>query len=299
MVILLVFGETILLRPFTLLNNLQKAVVLLMLVQRTSWSAARWNKLSPVSVVFKYHLQKARFKFSRGYSLRPISIFPLNFIVASSCSVIEARPNCLRKDLKANSLFYLILFPRSANVPNRMFFTMKGFLRAFLVAYCSLLGSIKALKPRAYLPLIFCWRSLVSSDTLSSSATWSSKIWFLSVSRNSYCSLFSFSTFSSMTSASSLASYSSFATDLTWVVYSSLRFSVGMGRSFMQLKSALQDLVFSSLRIWKLRSLECPLRQLICFSQCSKDWKIDSLQTRPDSLGAFLTVELNIIISYM
>lgn len=204
-----------------------------MFVYRTSWSAALWNKLSPVSVVFRYHLQKALFRLRRGYSFRPISTLPLNFIVASSCSVIEAKPNCFRNDLKANSLCSLILFPSRANVPKRMFFTMKGFFKAFLVASCSLLGSMSALKPRAYLPLIFCWRSLVSSETLSSSATWSSKIWFLRVSRNSYCSLFSFSTFSSMTSASSLASYSSLATDLTWVVYSSLRFSVGMGRSFM------------------------------------------------------------------
>jgi len=139
-----------------------------MFVYSTNWSAARWNKLSPVSVVFKYHLQKALFKFSLGYYFNPIKTFPLNFIVASSCSVSEERPNCFKKFLKANYLCSLSLFPSRANVPKRIFLTMKGFFKTFRVAYCSLSGSIMALNARAYLPLIFCCKSLVNSETLSS-----------------------------------------------------------------------------------------------------------------------------------
>lgn len=123
--------------------------------------------------MFKYHLQKALLTFNLGYYFNPINTFPLNFIVASNCSVRDERPNCFNMLLKKNSFLSLSLFPRRAKVPKRIFLTMKGFFKAFLVAYCSLSGSIIALKPRAYLPLTFCWRSLVNSETLSSSATWS------------------------------------------------------------------------------------------------------------------------------
>ena len=127
-----------------------------MFVYKTNWSAALWNKLYPVSVVFKYHLQKALFTLSLGYYFNPIKTFPLNFIVASICSVIEAKPNCFKIVLKVYYLCYLSLFPSKAKVPNRIFFTMNGFFKAFLVAYCYLFGSIIALNPRAYLPLTFC-----------------------------------------------------------------------------------------------------------------------------------------------
>jgi hypothetical protein len=47
-------------------------------VYKTRLSAALWNKFYPVPVETKYHLQNALFKFNRGYSFNPISIFPLN-----------------------------------------------------------------------------------------------------------------------------------------------------------------------------------------------------------------------------
>ncbi len=80
-----------------------------MFVYRTSLSAAFMNSLSPLSVELKYHLQKALFKFSLGYSFKAIKALPFSFMLASIWSTMESSPNCLRMVLKTCSLVYFIL----------------------------------------------------------------------------------------------------------------------------------------------------------------------------------------------
>ncbi len=80
-----------------------------MFVYSTSLSAAFWNSLSPLSVELKYHLQKARFKLSLGYSFKVIRAFPFSFMLASIWSTMESSPNYLRRFLNTYSLVSFIL----------------------------------------------------------------------------------------------------------------------------------------------------------------------------------------------